>query len=195
MPLNTGTDRRSSKYAPDAVAKAVAPPGVIDATRANLAGVAHLTTPLPVSLVSDTCAFRPLVLDALRAHAAPWRMMFENGTFEAALATARMDLAVTVALESCVPADLYVIPPECRSHGSGAPDHRSVERRLGTGCRAARNGSGRVRMTAGADMVVVRVTCFCWVHPASGGGGAVGCLWWGDQPDGAFEQPGAESFG
>jgi DNA-binding transcriptional LysR family regulator len=76
-----------------------------------LAGVAHLTTPLPVSLVSDTCAFRPLVLDALRAHAAPWRTMFENGTFEAALATARMDLAVTVALESCVPADLYVIPP------------------------------------------------------------------------------------
>jgi hypothetical protein len=37
--------------------------------------------------------------------------MFENGTFDAVLATARMDLAVTVALESCVPADLCVITP------------------------------------------------------------------------------------
>ncbi|WP_410595616.1 LysR family transcriptional regulator [Amycolatopsis sp. lyj-23] len=74
-------------------------------------GIAHRATPLPVSLVSDACAFRPLVLNALRAHSAPWRSLFENGTFEAALATARMDLAVTVALESCVPADLHVIPP------------------------------------------------------------------------------------
>jgi DNA-binding transcriptional LysR family regulator len=74
-------------------------------------GTAHRIRPLPVSLASETCAFRPLVLDALRGHATTWRTLFENGTFEATLATVRMDLAVTASLASCVPADLCVLEP------------------------------------------------------------------------------------
>lgn len=75
-------------------------------------GGAYLKTPLPVSMVSDTCAFRPAVLAALQDHGRSWRTVFENGNIEATTATVRADLAVTAWLISTVPPDLEILGPD-----------------------------------------------------------------------------------
>ena len=80
-------------------------------------GTAYTRTPLPVSMVADTCAFRPAVLASLRQHRRDWRTVFENGSLDATLATVRMDLAVSVWLALTVPADLEILRPE-----AGLPD-------------------------------------------------------------------------
>ena len=74
------------------------------------AGTAHEKRPLPVSMVADTCAFRPAVLAALTGHGTEWRTIFENGSMEAALATVRADLAVSAWLASATPPDLDILP-------------------------------------------------------------------------------------
>lgn len=78
-------------------------------------GVAQSKRPLPVSMVADTCAFRPVVLAALDRDGLPWRTVFENGNLDATAATVRMDLAVTTWLASTVPADLEIL-------GRGLPE-------------------------------------------------------------------------
>lgn len=80
-------------------------------------GRAHLREPLPVSIVADTCAFRPALLDALAQHGRDWRLMFENGSLEATAATVRADLTVSAWLASTVPADLQILSP-----GAGLPE-------------------------------------------------------------------------
>jgi DNA-binding transcriptional LysR family regulator len=80
-------------------------------------GETHRKRPLPISVVSDSCAFRPAIFAALREHDLEWRMVFENGNIEATIATVRVDLAVTALLASTVPPDLNVLAPE-----SGLPD-------------------------------------------------------------------------
>ena len=75
-------------------------------------GGAHLKRPLPISLVVDTCVFRPVVLDALHDHGVSWRAVFEHGNIEATAATVRTDLAVTAWLVSTVPADLTILSGE-----------------------------------------------------------------------------------
>lgn len=75
-------------------------------------GGAHLRTPLPVSLVDETCAFRPAVLAALGERNLAWRPMFESGSIDATTATVRSDLAVTAWLAATVPADLQILPAE-----------------------------------------------------------------------------------
>jgi DNA-binding transcriptional LysR family regulator len=72
-------------------------------------GSAHRKTPLPVSMVTDTCAFRPSVFAALGEEGRRWRTVFENGNIEATTATVRTDLAVTAWLASTVPADLDIL--------------------------------------------------------------------------------------
>ncbi|WFP78752.1 LysR family transcriptional regulator [Mesorhizobium sp. WSM4906] len=72
-------------------------------------GLARLKRPLPVSMVADTCAFRPEVLAALSGHGLDWRTVFENGNIDATTATVRSDLAVTTWLASTVPADLDIL--------------------------------------------------------------------------------------
>ena len=74
------------------------------------AGAARLKRPLPVSMVADTCAFRPAVLTALQQHGLEWRTVFENGNIDATTATVRLDLAVTAWLASTVPGDLDILP-------------------------------------------------------------------------------------
>jgi DNA-binding transcriptional LysR family regulator len=76
------------------------------------AGAAHLKRPLPISLVADTCVFRPVVLDALQAAGVGWRAVFEQGGIEATAATVRTDLAVTAWLVSTVPSDLTILAGE-----------------------------------------------------------------------------------
>lgn len=81
------------------------------------AGGAHLKRPLRISMVANTCAFRPAVLTALHEHGLTWRTVFENGGIEATAATVRADLAVTASLASTVPPDLDIL-----SAGSGLPE-------------------------------------------------------------------------
>ena len=79
-------------------------------------GGAHLRRPLPVSIVADTCAFRPAVLQALAQQGSDWRVVFENGNLEATTAAVRADLAVSAWLAGTVPADLQILAP-----GAGLP--------------------------------------------------------------------------
>ncbi|WP_192182834.1 LysR substrate-binding domain-containing protein [Mesorhizobium amorphae] len=72
-------------------------------------GVARQKRPLPVSMVADTCAFRPAVISALDEHGLEWRTVFENGNIDATTATVRSDLAVTTWLASTVPGDLEIL--------------------------------------------------------------------------------------
>jgi DNA-binding transcriptional LysR family regulator len=75
-------------------------------------GRAHLKRPLPISMVAETCAFRPAVLAALHGQDKAWRTVFENGNIEATMATVRMDLAITAWLASTVPPDLKILTPD-----------------------------------------------------------------------------------
>ncbi|MDR3101368.1 MAG: LysR family transcriptional regulator [Paraburkholderia sp.] len=73
--------------------------------------------PLPLSMVDERCAFRPLVLGALANEGIAWRTVFESGTIEATAATVRAGLAITAWLASTVPADLETLAP----HTAGLP--------------------------------------------------------------------------
>lgn len=75
-------------------------------------GAAHVRTPLPVSLVAETCAFRPVVLDALGTQGVAWRTLLDSGSIDATHAMVRADLSVTACLASTVPADLAILPPD-----------------------------------------------------------------------------------
>ncbi len=75
-------------------------------------GRAHLEHPLPVSMVSSTCAFRPAVLAALDERGRDWRTVFENGGIEATTATVRADLAVTPWLAFASPPGLDILPAD-----------------------------------------------------------------------------------
>ncbi len=72
-------------------------------------GIAHVKRPLPISMVAETCSFRPIVLQALRERNVEWRTVFESGNIEATTATVRSDLAVTAWLASTVPAGLDIL--------------------------------------------------------------------------------------
>lgn len=80
-------------------------------------GEAHFKTPLPVSMVADTCAFRSVVLAALEEGGRTWRTVFESGSIDATTTTVRADLAITAWLASTVPADLDIL-----STADGLPD-------------------------------------------------------------------------
>lgn len=94
----------------------VAPAGALMADRLVWVGArggrAHLRRPLPLSLVAETCAFRPAVLDALAGADIAWKCLYDTGGIETTNATVRADLAITTWLESTVPADLVVLPPD-----------------------------------------------------------------------------------
>jgi DNA-binding transcriptional LysR family regulator len=72
-------------------------------------GVAHRKRPLPISMVAESCAFRPVVLRALREKDLEWRTVFESGNIEATMATVRSDLGITAWLASTVPSDLDIL--------------------------------------------------------------------------------------
>ncbi|MCG2583346.1 LysR substrate-binding domain-containing protein [Massilia sp. TS11] len=69
-------------------------------------GAAAAKRPLPVCLVSETCAFRPDIFAALDRAGIHWRLVFDNASLDAAKVAVRADLAVTVWLSSTVPDDL-----------------------------------------------------------------------------------------
>ncbi|KEZ76760.1 LysR family transcriptional regulator [Salinisphaera hydrothermalis C41B8] len=106
----------------------------------------HTRRPLPLSFVSEGCVFRSSVLDALRGHHIPWVSRFEGGNLEATTAAVAGGLAITVSLESVVPPQLHILPPEsglpalprfsihlCRNSGSRSA---SIDRASEFICRA-----------------------------------------------------------
>lgn len=76
------------------------------------AGLAQNRTPLPISLVAETCVFKPAVTTALAQAERPSRMVFENGGLDATRTVVRMDLAVSAWLATTVPADLDIVSPD-----------------------------------------------------------------------------------
>ncbi|MDR3506992.1 MAG: LysR family transcriptional regulator [Caulobacteraceae bacterium] len=72
-------------------------------------GSAHLRDPLPISMVAETCAFRPAVIAALSERGRNWRTVFENGSIDATTATVRSDLAITPSLICTVAPDLDIL--------------------------------------------------------------------------------------
>ena len=72
-------------------------------------GQAHKRSPLPVSLVAESCVFQPAVSAALAEQKLTSRMVFETGGLDAARTVVRMDLAISAWLASSVPADLDII--------------------------------------------------------------------------------------
>ncbi len=72
-------------------------------------GEAHRRRPLPIAFGDETCAFRPTVLDALRATEIGWRAVSEIGNDLAMNALVQTDLAVMAALASTVPAEYDVL--------------------------------------------------------------------------------------
>jgi DNA-binding transcriptional LysR family regulator len=80
-------------------------------------GKAHGKRPLPLSIVSQACVFRPAAHTALKGAGIDWRVVIENGNMEASMSTVRADLAVTPSLASVVPPDLEVL-----AAGAGLPE-------------------------------------------------------------------------
>lgn len=80
-------------------------------------GRAHTKQPLPISLVAESCSFRPSIQAALEDEALSWRTVFENGDLNATMATVRSDMSVTAGLKSLVPPELTILPT-----AEGLPD-------------------------------------------------------------------------
>lgn len=77
-------------------------------------GTAFLNSPLAVSLVAETCAFRGPVIAALERQQRQWKMVFDNGNLETTRAMVGSDLAVSAWLKSAVPPGLEVLPVEAQ---------------------------------------------------------------------------------
>lgn len=80
-------------------------------------GKAYRQDPLPLTVGSRTCRFRPPVLDALRKAHRDWRMVMEVRGQEAIYAVVSADVAVTAQLADSVQSGLVILGPE-----SGLPD-------------------------------------------------------------------------
>jgi DNA-binding transcriptional LysR family regulator len=75
-------------------------------------GKAHAKRPLPISLVAETCVFRPSIIEALNVRGLAWRTVFQNGNLDATMATVKSDMSVTAGLRSLVPIGLEALTDE-----------------------------------------------------------------------------------
>lgn len=66
-------------------------------------GTAPYGDPLPLSLISRSCIFRPRVIRALDHAGRNWKTVYESDSLEATVAMIRMDLAVGTFLTSAMP--------------------------------------------------------------------------------------------
>lgn len=80
-------------------------------------GKAYKQDPLPLTIGSLTCRFRPPVLQALRKAGRDWRMVMEVKSQEAIYAVVSADVAVTAQLADSIQSGLVILGPE-----SGLPD-------------------------------------------------------------------------
>lgn len=72
-------------------------------------GSAWYRNPLPLSLISQSCIFRPRVIKALDRAGRGWKYVYESESLEATVAMIRMDLAVGTFLASAIPDHLEPI--------------------------------------------------------------------------------------
>lgn len=72
-------------------------------------GGAGFLDPLPLSLISQSCVFRPRVIKALDRTGRNWKYIYESDSLEATVAMIRMDLAVGTFLASAMPDHLEPI--------------------------------------------------------------------------------------
>jgi len=72
-------------------------------------GSAHTRRPLPVSLGSERCTFRPFAIEALAKAGIDWRPVCQISDMGPLLATIEADLAVTPMMRSVVPMHLRVL--------------------------------------------------------------------------------------
>ncbi len=79
-------------------------------------GDAHRRRPLPVAS-AETCAFRPILFEALRGAGIAFRVVTDATHLDAASATIQTDLAIAATLSSIVPQEVCVLGSE-----SGLPD-------------------------------------------------------------------------
>lgn len=68
-----------------------------------LNGKSYIEKVLPISLVSESCVYRPYVLNGLEKIKRPWKRIFESNSYEGTIAMIRMDLAVGIVLASALP--------------------------------------------------------------------------------------------
>lgn len=79
-------------------------------------GLAFRERPLPLSIVDQTCVFRPAIVAALDDAGINWHCVFENGNIDATMAAVRADLAVSASLSSLVRRDMSILV-----EGAGLP--------------------------------------------------------------------------
>jgi DNA-binding transcriptional LysR family regulator len=72
-------------------------------------GDAHRQRPLPVSIGSRTCRFRPVVLEALRNAGLDWRYVLEVSNQDAVNASIAAGIAVGALLQDSVPDHLQIL--------------------------------------------------------------------------------------
>jgi len=77
-------------------------------------GDAWRRDPLPLSLGSESCVFRPVAISALRRIRRDWLATCEISNMEPVRATLEADLAVAPLLQHSVPAGLRVLPADKR---------------------------------------------------------------------------------
>jgi DNA-binding transcriptional LysR family regulator len=75
-------------------------------------GKAYRARPLPLTIGSMTCRFRPAVLAALRKAGQDWRMVMEVKSQEAIYAVVSADVAVTAQLADSVQSGLAILGAE-----------------------------------------------------------------------------------
>jgi DNA-binding transcriptional LysR family regulator len=75
----------------------------------NPGGDAHRQRPLPVSIGSRTCRFRPVVLEALRHAGLDWRYVLEVSNQDAVNASIAAGIAVGALLQDSVPDHLQIL--------------------------------------------------------------------------------------
>jgi DNA-binding transcriptional LysR family regulator len=93
-------------------------------------GEAHARNPLPLSLGSQTCIFRPAAIGALRKSRRAWKAVCEISNMEPVRATLEADLAIAPLLQHSVPASLEVL-----SDNKGLPKLPSFRINLYVGAR------------------------------------------------------------
>lgn len=79
-------------------------------------------TPLPISLGSRHCKFRPEVVKALQAAGVDWRVVSDSDSMEATYATLKAGLAIATMLRTTVPDYLDMIGPSANL--PALPDYR-----------------------------------------------------------------------
>jgi DNA-binding transcriptional LysR family regulator len=81
-----------------------------------IGGEAHLRRPIPLSIGTAACAFRPCVMRALDNAQIEWRPVSEIANMEAMYTPVRIDIAITAMLASTIPSGVEVL-----GTGSGLP--------------------------------------------------------------------------